>query len=149
MILISAKHSSQTECRSGAGSTIASHSWGLRLTFWPEDQVPWGFCARSQPLHANTGTVSQIRLHVLPHPKHSTTQHYEVWDTDSLLLLYSHSPSYGSLTYGHFELLPFPKVVVLASEFQLLVSLLSVCLQTRFALHLFALLCYTLWLSEY
>jgi hypothetical protein len=60
-------------------------------------------------------------------------------------------------TYGHFELPPFPEVAALDSELrlfggrryrvmgsQLLVSLSSVCLQTRFALHLFALLCYTL-----
>jgi hypothetical protein len=73
--------------------------------------------------------------------------------------VYTHTPSYGSSTYGvsdfgHFELPPFPEVAALGGplaawryrpiDFQLLVSLSSVCLQTRFALHLFALLCYTL-----
>jgi hypothetical protein len=69
------------------------------------------------------------------------------------IIEYSHTPSYGSSTYGHFELPPFPEVLRLLRKygslaawryrpigFQLLVSLSSVCLQP----HLFALLCYTL-----
>jgi hypothetical protein len=59
-------------------------------------------------------------------------------------------------TYGHFELPPFPEVAAPASELRpfsgmaLPPDLLPttgvavVCLRTRFALNLFALLCYTL-----
>jgi hypothetical protein len=45
--------------------------------------------------------------------------------------------SYGSLAEWQYHPI----------DFQLLMSLSSICLQTRFALHLFVLLCYTLWVN--